>query len=67
MKSIMALYNCSKNYDDIHFIIIDLIMPRLNGIELVNIVRAYSKTVKILMITAFVVDDTIKNNDFKKA
>ncbi|KAA2278858.1 MAG: response regulator [Candidatus Nitrosocosmicus sp.] len=52
----MGLEHFGNNYDKVHLIITDLKMPKLNGIELANKVRECSKTVKILLITTFVVD-----------
>lgn len=63
----MGLEHFGNNYDKVHLIITDLKMPKLNGIELANKVRECSKTVKILLITAFVVNDLLQDNDFKKA
>jgi DNA-binding response OmpR family regulator len=64
---IMDLEHFENNYDKVHLIITNLKMPKLDGIELANEVREFSKTVKILLITAFVVDDVLQTNDFKKA
>lgn len=64
---LLALAHFSKNHKKYHLVITDLRMPRLNGIELANKVREYSKTVKILLITAFVVDDLLQSDNFKQA
>lgn len=64
---LLALELFSKNHKKYHLVITDLRMPRLNGIELANKVREYSKTVKILLITAFVVDDLLQSDNFKQA
>ena len=65
--TIKALEHYGKYFDKVHLIITDLKMPKLNGIEFANKVREYSKTVKILLITAFVVNDLLQDDDFKRA
>lgn len=62
-----ALEYYKKDRDKISMIITDLRMPNLNGIELANKIREYSKTVKILLITAFVVDDLLRSTEVKEA
>ncbi|MGD9533863.1 MAG: response regulator [Candidatus Nitrosocosmicus sp.] len=64
---LLALEHFSKNHNKYHLVITDLRMPELNGIELANKIRGNSKTVKILLITAFVVDDVLQSDKFKQA
>lgn len=65
--SVLALDHFGKNPDKYHLIITDLRMPNLNGIELSNKIREINKTVKILLITAFVVDDLLKYDGLNQA
>lgn len=64
---ILALDHFSKNNDKYHLIITDLKMPGLNGIQFANKIREYNKNVKILLITAYVVDEMLESRDFKEA
>lgn len=58
---ILALDHFSKNNDKYHLIITDLKMPGLNGVQFANKIREYNKTVKILLITAYVVDEMLES------
>lgn len=46
-------------------IITDLKMPGLNGIQFANKIREYNKNVKILLITAYIVDKMLECRDFR--
>jgi len=42
-----------KNRSDIDLILIDIMMPQLNGLELVNKIKQLNKAQKIIVMTAF--------------
>lgn len=64
---LLALEYFSKNYEKYSLVITDLKMPGLDGIQLANKMREYNKTIKILMITAFIADQGLKDDAFKNA
>lgn len=55
---------CLNKYS---FILTDLRMPGMSGIELANRIRELNSTVKIFLITAFDVDDIKDNKNYQEA
>jgi DNA-binding NtrC family response regulator len=52
-NSPLQAINVLKNTDDIDLIITDIMMPQINGLELLKQIREFNKKTPILMITAF--------------
>ena len=48
-------------------VLVDLIMNKLNGMELAKEIRKYNSQVKILLITGCLTPDLLNDNDFKEA
>ena len=57
----------SLNYNSYSLVITDLKMPGIDGIEFSKKIRKYSKTVKILLITNFLVEENLDYNKVKEA
>jgi DNA-binding response OmpR family regulator len=62
-----AIDHFSQNHDKYSLIITDLKMPDLDGIQLAKKIRDYNDTVKILLITAFCTDESLKEEVFREA
>ena len=62
-----ALDYFSKNISRFSLVITDLKMPGLDGIELAKRMRLYKKTVKILLVTAFLVEQNLDDYEVKEA
>ena len=62
-----ALDTFSLNYNSYSLVITDLKMPGIDGIEFSKKIRKYSKTVKILLITNFLVEENLDYNKVKEA
>jgi DNA-binding response OmpR family regulator len=54
-----AIDNFAKNFNSYSLVITDLRMPGLDGLELTRRLRIYNKTVKILLITGFLVEENL--------
>jgi DNA-binding response OmpR family regulator len=54
-----ALNHFSKNFNSYSLVIIDLKMPGLDGLDLARRLREFNKTVKILLVTAFLVEENL--------
>ena len=63
----LALDNYSKNSDSYCLVIADLKMPKLDGLELTRRLRKYNKTVKILLVTGYLVEENIDYDQAKEA
>ena len=63
----LALYNFSKNSNSYCLVIADLKMPGLDGLELVRRLRKYNKTVKILLVTAYLIEENLDYEMAKRA
>lgn len=61
-----AIDHFSQNHDKYSLVITDLKMPNLDGIQLAKKIREYSDTVKILLITAFCTDESLKQEVFRE-
>lgn len=61
-----AIDHFSQNHDKYSLVITDLKMPNLDGIQLAKKIREYSDTVKILLITAFCTDESLKEEVFRE-
>ena len=55
-----ALDHFSQNHDKCSVVITVLKMPNLDGIQLAKKIREYNTTVKILLMTAYVVEVSIR-------
>jgi len=64
---LLALEDFKCNPEKFSLILTDLRMPGMNGVELAKRIREYSLDVKIVLITAFYIDDVTNSDDFKKA
>ena len=64
---LLALDNFSKNSDSYCLVIADLRMPGLGGLELSKELRKYNKNVKVLLITGYLVEESIDYEEMKEA
>ena len=64
---LQALNHFSSNPQMYSLVLTDLRMPGLNGIDLAKRIRSYSRSVKIMLITAFYTDEFLHSEDFKEA
>src|ERR1044071_1019785 len=62
-----ALDTFRLHYNSYSLIITDLRMPGIDGIEFSKRIRKYNKTVKILLITNFLVEENLDNEMVKEA
>lgn len=62
-----ALDYFSSNPEGCSLIIIDLKMPDINGLELAKRMRLYNKTVKIILVTSFLVEENLDYDEAKEA
>ncbi len=62
----MAIDNFAKNFNSYSLVITDLRMPGLDGLELTRRLRIYNKTVKILLITGFLVEENLDQDLVKE-
>lgn len=62
-----ALDYFSKNINKFSLVITDLKMPDLNGLELSRRLHQYNKTVKVLLVTAFLVEENVDYDEAKEA
>ena len=62
-----ALDHYSQNHDKYSVVLTDWKMPFLDGIQLAKKVREYNTTVKILLITAFFTDATLRRDVYQEA
>lgn len=58
---LLALKHYSKNPQKYPLILTDLRMPGISGTELAKRIRQYSSTTKIILITAFDIDDDLRD------
>jgi len=64
---LLALEEFRSNPDRYSLVLTDLRMPGLDGIQLAKKMRKYSSSTKIVLITAFNIQDNVTDYDFKKA
>jgi CheY-like chemotaxis protein len=64
---LLALEDFKRNPEKFSLILTDLRMPGMNGVELAKRIREYNADAKIVLITAFYIDDVTNSDDFKKA
>jgi CheY-like chemotaxis protein len=64
---LLALEEFRSNPDRYSLVLTDLRMPGLDGIQLAKSMRKYSSSAKIVLITAFNIQDNVTDYDFKKA
>ncbi|HET6589692.1 MAG TPA: response regulator [Candidatus Nitrosocosmicus sp.] len=57
-----ALDYFSKNMNRFSLVITDLKMPGIDGLELAKRVRKYNNSVKILLVTAFLVEENLDHD-----
>ena len=57
-----ALDHYSQNHDKYSVVIMDWKMPNLDGIQFAKKIREYNTTVKILLMTAYVVDGAVRKD-----
>lgn len=62
-----AIDHFRQNHDKYCLVITDLKMPNLDGIHLAKKIRDYNDTVKILLITAFCTDESLKEEAYREA
>lgn len=62
-----ALDYFSKNMNRFSLVITDLKMPGIDGLELARRVRKYNNNVKILLVTAFLVEENLDEDEIKEA
>jgi DNA-binding response OmpR family regulator len=62
----MAIDNFARNFNSYSLVITDLRMPGLDGLELTRRLRIYNKTVKILLITGFLVEENLDQDLVKE-
>ncbi|WP_458745924.1 response regulator [Candidatus Nitrosocosmicus sp. T] len=61
-----AIDDFAKNFNSYSLVITDLRMPGLDGLELTRRLRIYNKTVKILLITGFLVEENLDQDLVKE-
>jgi CheY-like chemotaxis protein len=64
---LQAFEHFKNNKDRLSLIITDLRMPGLSGIQLAKRIREYNQETKILLVTAFIADQVLKDESFKEA
>lgn len=64
---IMALEFFSQGTKEFSLILTDLMMPEMSGIELAVEIRKFNDKIKIILITAFMVEDLMLSETFKLA
>ncbi len=62
----LALENFKENFNRYCLVIVDLKMPKLDGIKLTKRLRKYNKTVKILLVTGFLAEEDIDYEQAKR-
>lgn len=65
--SLLALEHYMQNPSFYSLIITDLRMPKLDGIKLAKRIREIDEHIKILLVTAFSLQDLQNNEEFKLA
>lgn len=63
----LALDNFIENSNNYCLIIVDLKMPGLDGLQLARRLREYNKTVKILLVTGYLVEENVDYDMTKRA
>ena len=61
----LALDNFSKNPNSCCLVILDLRMPGLDGLELARRLRKYNKTIKVILVSGFLMEENIDNETVK--
>jgi DNA-binding response OmpR family regulator len=62
-----AIDHFSQNQDKYSVVITDWKMPNLDGIQFAKKIREYNDTVKILLITAYCIDEEFKKEVYREA
>ena len=63
----LALENFMQNPNKYSIIILDFLMPTLDGIRLAKMIRNVNNRVKIVLITAYYTDEMMINDEYKDA
>lgn len=63
----VALDYIKYNSKSFSLVITDLRMPKMSGIDLAKEIRKVNEKIKIILITAFMVEDLIDDEKFKNA
>ena len=63
----LAFEHFKNNKDKFSMVITDLRMPGLDGIQLAKRIRECNEHTKILLITAYIADQVLKDESFKEA
>jgi DNA-binding NtrC family response regulator len=58
-KPLLALEHFKINYEDYCLVIVDIRMPEMNGFEFARSVSRVKPEIKVLLMTAFDIDDTL--------
>ncbi len=64
---LLAFERFKNNKDKFSLVITDLRMPGVNGIQLAKRIRECNEHTKILLITAYIADQVLKDESFKEA
>ena len=64
---IMALEFFKQGTKEISLILTDLRMPEMSGLELAVEIRKFNEKIKIILITAFMVEDLMMSETYKLA
>lgn len=62
-----ALNEFVRNFDSYSLIITDLKMPCIDGLEFTRRIRQYSKTIKVVLVTAFLTDENLEHAEIKES
>jgi CheY-like chemotaxis protein len=63
----LALDYIKDNFKSFSLVITDLRMPKMSGIDLAREIRKVNNNIKIILITAFMIEDLIDDERFKYA
>lgn len=62
-----ALNEFVRNFDSYSLIITDLKMPSIDGLEFTRRIRQYSKTIKVVLVTAFLTNENLEHAEIKES